>query len=283
MSRVAIIGGGELGGATAQAIAAIDRAREIRLIDADAPVAAGKALDILQAAPIEGYCARIAAGGDMRAAAGADVIVLAGPAGSSPREWQGDEGLALLRRVWEFSEAERSVIVCAGAAQAALMEAGIAEAGVTRERIVGSAPVAYEAAARALVAVEADGSGVDVQVMVLGSLPRGAVACWSQATIGGAAITARLSAAALARIDARVPRLWPPGPYALGAAAARVVGDLLRGSRRELTCFVGLDGEMGVRRRVAALPVRLGPRGVERIVVPELSTVERVKFDNGLT
>ena len=142
--------------------------------------------------------------------------------------------------------------------------------------------MAFEAAVRALVAVAADGSGDEVQVMVLGALPRAPVPCWSQATIGGASLAGRLSSAQLARLEERVPRLWPPGPYALGAAAARVAKDILRGSRRERTCLIGLDGELGVRRRVVALPVRLGPQGIERIVEPELSAVERVKFENGL-
>jgi malate dehydrogenase len=282
MSFIAIIGAGDLGGAVAQALAALECAGEIRLIDPDASVAAGKALDIMQATAVEGRRARLTSSGDTRAAAGAAAIVLADAAGAPPKEWQGEEGLALLRRTWELAAAERSVLVCAGATQPALMTRAIAEAGVARRRLVGSASIAFEAAVRALVAAAADASGAEVQVMVLGLPPGGAVPCWSQATIGGASLTSRLTTAQLARLAERVPRLWPPGPYALGSAAARVAKDILRGSRRELTCLIGLDGEMGARRRVLALPVRLGPMGIERIVEPQLSGIERVKFENSL-
>lgn len=282
MSSVAIIGAGDVGGAVAQALAALECASEIRLIDAAAGAAAGKALDLAQAAPVEGYSCRLTSAPDARAAAGADVIVIADTFGSPSTEWQGEEGLALVRRVWELVQADQATIVCAGAAQRTLMARAIAEARVTRTRIVGSAPEAFESSARALVAIALDGSSADVSLMVIGAPPAAAVPCWSQATIAGTALTARLSASEIARLDSRLPRMWPPAPYALGSAAAHVVAALLNGGRDQHTVFVGLDGELGIRRAVAALPARLGPRGIERIIVPELNGQERVRFENGL-
>jgi malate dehydrogenase len=77
MREVAIIGAGELGGEIAHALAAHDVAREIRLIDDAGQVAAGKALDIAQAAPIERFATRLSGSTDLASAEGATLVVIA--------------------------------------------------------------------------------------------------------------------------------------------------------------------------------------------------------------
>jgi malate/lactate dehydrogenase len=136
-------------------------------------------------------------------------------------------------------------------------------------------------AARALVSLELDGSPSDVSLSVVGALPADLVIPWTEATIGGSAITAALPAHQLTRLDARVRRTWPLGPYALASAATRVCEALASGSRRRFSCFVMLDGELGARGRVCAMPVVLGPGGVQRILIPSLSVRERVLLDKG--
>src|SRR5712691_3978207 len=97
MEHVAIIGSGELGGALAHVFARRDAVGEIRLIDESGQVAAGKALDITQAAPIEQFATRLTGSADMSSASGAAVVVLADRMGAG--EWQGEDGLALLKRL----------------------------------------------------------------------------------------------------------------------------------------------------------------------------------------
>lgn len=274
----AVLGAGEIGGATAQAIAALDCVREVRLIDASPGAAAGKALDVAQAAACEGHSTRLVGSEDVRSAAGAAAIVIADGFGAPSREWQGEEGLALVRRVWQLAEGDASVIICAGTQGSALIRTAVHELHLDRHRIVGSASSAFEAAVRSLVAVALDGNGSDVSLMVLGNLPSAPVPCWSQATVSGAALTSRLSAAQLNAIGTRLRKLWPPGPYSLASAAARAVAAIAAGSRSELTTSVALDGEMGMRHVVLALPVRLGPGGVGRIIEPELTPQDRVRM-----
>jgi len=76
--------------------------------------------------------------------------------------------------------------------------------------------------------------------------------------------------------------LWPPGPYALAAAAAAVIGAVLGGSRRLATCFVAPDDSTGRRARAAALPVRLGSGGIVSVVLPELNVRDRIALDNAM-
>ena len=77
MQDVAIIGAGELGGATAHALARSNLVRSITLIDDTRRVAAGKALDIAQAAPVEGFATQVSGATDVSVAAGASIVILA--------------------------------------------------------------------------------------------------------------------------------------------------------------------------------------------------------------
>ena len=105
---------------------------------------------------------------------------------------------------------------------------------------------------------------------------------WSEASIGGYALERVLSQVQLRDVEARVARLWPPGPYALGAAAARVVEAVLHASRRSYNVLTVLDGEFGVRNRLGTVPALLASRGIVHTRVPALNTRERVQVETAL-
>lgn len=250
MSVVAIIGAGDLGGALASKLASRDRVREVRLIDTAAGVAAGKALDILQAGPVEGTAARVitpAPGGpvqpDLSAAAGAAVIVLADEVGPPVKEIHAEAGLALLGRLRSVNP--NAPIVCAGASQAWLVAHGVAELGIPASHIVGSAPLALVAAVKALVALELNGSARDVSLTLAGLPPQAVAIPWHTASVNGESLESLLDAPALRRLESRVRFLWPPGPYALAAAAARMTEGLIAGSRQTLCGFTADTGRAG--------------------------------------
>jgi malate/lactate dehydrogenase len=121
-----------------------------------------------------------------------------------------------------------------------------------------------------------------VRLTVLGTPPNGFVVPWSEASIGGYALDRVLSQVQLSRIEARAARLWPPGPYTMGTAAARVVEALAGSSRRSFSVLTVLGGEFGVRNRVGAVPARLSAQGIVHTRVPALSTRERVRLETAL-
>jgi hypothetical protein len=129
--------------------------------------------------------------------------------------------------------------------------------------IVGSAPLAFEAAVRAVTALEADCDASDVRLTVVGRPPDEVAILWESATIGSEPAIERLGTAAIRRIEQRAVALWPPGPYALSSAAALAVRTLLDGARRTLTAFC-VDER---RARAVALPVRFDARGIHAVVV----------------
>ncbi len=284
MQEVAIIGAGELGGAIAHLLARHNLARSIRLIDETGRVAAGKALDISQAAPVEGFATELSGSNDVSMAAAAAVVILADPADrAAPGEWQGDAGLRLLQRLSQTSAG--SVIVAAGASQRELIARGVGELRFDRARLFGSAPEALASAARALVALAVNGSPRDVALSVLGVPPAHTVIPWEDATLAGLALTRLVDEPSRRRLSARVEALWPPGPFALAAAAVTVVEAMTGRSRRIASCFVAPDRSApgsSVHTRTAALPVRLGSSGIVDVIVPTLSVVEKVALENAM-
>jgi malate dehydrogenase len=278
MHDVAIIGAGSLGGKLAHALARRDAARTIRLIDDTGRVAEGKALDIAQAAPVEGFASELQGSNDVAAAAGASIVVMADRAGSGG--WEADHGLMLLEQLMRLSS--RAIFVCAADSHRDLVDRAARELHFPRTRIVGSAPEALGAATRALVALESHASPRDVALSVMGVPPAHIVVSWENATVAGLALTHLVDEPARRRLRGRVAALWPPGPYALATAAVQIVETLLGRGRRLASCFVAPDDSAGRRMRTGALTVRLGAAGIVEVVEPKLSVSERVAFDNAM-
>jgi len=253
--------------------------RRVVIVDDASGVAAGKALDIQQAGAIEGSHTKLEGSADLTRASGAAVCVIAdrsGPAG----EWQGDDGLAVVRRLVPY--VGDAPIVCAGSSQAGMLLAAARELHIRRERLIGSAAEALCGAVKSMVAMEAQCSPTEIGLAVLGAPPRGFVVAWAEASIGGRALERILTPVQLSRIEERVAHLWPPGPHALGLAAARVAAALVTSSRRSVNVLTVLSGEFGTRGRVGVLPALLGARGIVATRIPPLNTRERLLLENAL-
>jgi malate dehydrogenase len=277
MHEVAIIGAGELGGALAHILARRDVARRVRLVD-DGRVAEGKALDIAQAAAVEGFATEMVGSNDIATAAGADAIVIADRAGAG--EWHGEAALQLVRRLAQ--SAPQAVLLCGGATQRDLIDVAARELRIGRTRLFGSAPEALAGGARALVALAANASPRDVCLSVLGVPPNHTVVPWEDVTLSGFPLARVVGEATRRRIAARISALWPPGPYALASAAALVVEGVAGRSRRTSSCFVAPDESLGRRARTGALPVRLGSTGIVDVLVPRLTVADSVALDNAI-
>lgn len=278
MSLVAIIGAGEIGGAVARALASRSRVEVIRLIDDRPSVAAGKALDLLQSGPIFGSDARIEGTAELAAVSGASTIVLADGA---DRPLDGESGLAVLRRLSQGGYLDSAVLVCAAASHDGLMQRAFDELGLSRRRVIGSAPEALAATGRMLAAVEARAISNQVALTVIGR-PDKFLIPWTDASIAGHAATGMLSPPQLRQIERRLHGLWPPGPGALGTAAAVFCEAVDGGSRRIFSAFVSLDRDNGTRAPVCAWPVSIGAEGLDRITRPSLSPRDQLVVDEVL-
>jgi malate dehydrogenase len=281
---IVILGAGELGGTLARQLAAADVAARIVLVDSAGTVAEGKALDIRQASPVDGYSTLVEGTTDESAVVGAQLIVVAdraAPSGQpSTAEWQDDAGVALVRRALYLNAT--APVVCAGARQLEVIERGVKEIGIRRERLFGSAPEALRSAVVSLTALEAQGDPRDISLTVVGRPPSQIIVPWEDASIAGRRATDVLTPPALTRLDGRLPRLWPPGPLTLASAATRVIAAAATRSGRALSLFVSVSGDEGDRGRVGMLPARVGIDGIAAVLAPSLSTRDRVRLDSAL-
>ena len=251
MPFVAILGAGPLGGALAYALAARGRFDEVRLIDPEKTLAAGKALDILQSGPVDGYSTRVSGSASLDAASGAWVTLLADPVQPDP--------LTHLKELHRRSPG--AVIVCADAGHQLVLARAVATGAVPPDRVVGSAPSAAAAAARALIALAVDLSPSAVQVGVLGGPDGRCAVAWDQTSIDGLPAEQVLRREQQAALDARLAALWPPGPLTLGAAAARVAEAAWFGARRTFPAWWVTDGGVSTP---AVAGLRFAPNGQVR-------------------
>jgi malate/lactate dehydrogenase len=275
-----IIGAGDVGGALARQLAAIDVVSNLTLVDEAGDVAHGKALDIRQAAPIDRYSTVVSGATALDVVIGAAVVVIA-DRGDAHGEWRDDAGAGLIGQITRLNAA--APIICAGAMQASLVERAVRELGVARSRVFGTAPEALRSAVAAIAALEAGCATTDIGLTVLGRPPDQIVVPWEDASIAGQRATAILTPQAVTRLDARLPRLWPPGPFTLASAATRAVHAALSRAPRPLCAFVSVTREEGVLGNVGMLPVTLSPKGIASVTTPALSTRDRIRLESALS
>jgi hypothetical protein len=122
----------------------------------------------------------------------------------------------------------------------------------------------------------------DISLLVVGRPPHEVIVPWEAASLAGRRAIDVLAPPVLMRLDARLPRLWPPGPATLGSAATRVLRTMATRAPRPCVVEVALSRAESAGGRAAMLPVRLGPRGIVDLLSPPLSTRDRVRLDSAL-
>ncbi len=269
--RVAILGAGELGATLARRLAEREGARQVVLVDASEGKARGKALDLMQSGPVEGYDTEVT--GAAALPEGCDVVVSADPPeleGRSSRDaaaWVA----GLVPRLG------RGPFLVAGDHGPSLVDAAVG-AGLPRERVLGSAPVAWTGALRRSLAREMGAIAADLGLAVLGLPPEHVVVPGRGVTLSGLPLESGLPTPLRRALDAVRRRTL--GPVALAAAADRLLAALLGPPGPVLPAWARLEGEFGHRGIALAVPVRLGSGKIQAVVEVALEPVERVAFDN---
>ena len=271
MLTVVILGAGEHGATLARRLAGREIARRIVLVDADSGKARGKALDILQSGPVDGFDTRVEGTGDPNAVEEPDVLVVA----DAPELTEGRE--AGNRLVPVVAKMKPRLIVVSGARPAPLVDAALA-AGFAGDRIAGSAPVAVAAAIRRRLAASLEVEVSAVTLALLGLPPDVIVVPHASAVVGGVPIEQLRPNAvrqAVQEVSGRTP-----GPVALAAAAVLVLAALTAPRRSVLPVLARGDAAFGLGRATLALPRRLGAWRVGETLEVALEPYERVALEN---
>ena len=285
--KVTVVGAGNVGATCAQRIAENSIA-DVYLVDVLEGFAAGKALDLAEAAPIVGHGRRITGGTEYGPAEGSDLVVITAGIARKPGMSR-DDLLATNGRI--ISEVVTNVM--AHAPEAILLMVSnpldvttyIAQqvSGHPRERVFGMAGVLDTARFRTFIAMELDCSPEDVTAMVLGGHGDSMVPLPRHSTVSGIPVTELIPEDRLASIvqrtrdgGAEIVGLLKTGSafYAPGAAGTQMVASLLREEKRILPTCVQLTGEYGLDDVFVGVPAKLGKNGIEQIIELDLNDEE---------
>ncbi|HVV88662.1 MAG TPA: malate dehydrogenase [Kofleriaceae bacterium] len=291
--KIAIVGaGGNVGAAVAQ-WAAVKELGDLVLIDIKAGPAEGRALDLTQCGPWEGFNnTSFVATDKSEAMAGADVVVMT--AGVPRKPGQSREELininaGIVRGICADvkKHAPEAVLVVVSNPLDAMVFVAKQVTGFPRERVIGSAGVLDSARFRTYLALAAGVSVEDVHAIVLGAhTDKDMVPITSNATIGNVPVSKFLSAEQLQGVVESTKKggatltglIGTSAWLAPGAGTCLMVESIIRNQGRVLPCSVELQGEFGVKEAFVGVPVKLTSRGAEAVYEIELSAAEREAF-----
>ena len=290
--KVTVVGGaGNVGATTGQLIAQADVA-DVVLMDVAGDLATGKALDMMESAPVLGFNARITGGSDYTLSAGSDICVITAGLARKPGMSRDDllaKNTDIVKDVVSnlVKHSPDTVLIIVTNPLDAMCEVARRVSGFPRERVLGMAGVLDAARMRWFIADELKVSVEDVDAFVLGGHGDTMVPLPRYATVNGIPLPQLLAADKIEAINDRtrkggieIVNYYKTGSayYAPGASAYEMVAAILGDKRKILPCAVYLQGEYGLRDLFVGVPCLLGRKGMERVIELELSADEKAEL-----
>jgi malate dehydrogenase len=296
-----LIGAGQIGGTLAHLVG-LKELGDVVLFDIAEGIPQGKALDLVESSPVEGFDAKIAGTNSYEAIEGADVCIVTAGVPRKPGMSR-DDLLSINLKVMEQvgsgirKYAPNAFVICITNPLDAMVWALQKACGLARTMVVGMAGVLDSARFRYFLADEFNVSIEDVTAFVLGGHGDTMVPLVRYSAVAGIPIPdlIKIGWTSQARVDAIVQRTRDGGAeivnllksgsafYAPASAAVAMAASYLRDKKRVLPAAAYLSGEYGVRDLYVGVPVVIGAKGVERVVEIELNGAEREMFDKSVT
>ncbi len=292
--KIAFVGAGNVG-ATCAHLCFLRGLGDIVLYDIIDGLPQGKALDMLESAPVLGIDSSVTGSTNIRDIEGADCVVVTS---GSPRKpgMSRDDLLKINAGVMNDvgkamkAHAPGAFVIAVTNPLDAMVTQLKRVTGFPKNRIVGQAGVLDSARYRAFLAAELKVSVESVSAMVLGGHGDDMVPVRSYTTAGGAPIERVIKKDRLEEIEKRtrnggaeiVNLMKTSSYYAAGAATYRMVESYMLDRKQILPCAAYLEGEYGVRGIFAGVPVVIGAGGVERVVEIDLTPAEKAAFDTSV-
>jgi malate dehydrogenase len=295
-NRIALIGAGQIGGTLAH-LAGIRELGDVVLFDVVDGIPQGKALDLSQAAPIEGFRPTFKGVNEYAEIKDADVVIVTAGVPRKPGMSR-DDLIEINLKVMEQvgaglrKYAPEAFIICVTNPLDAMVWALQKTSGLPRNKVVGMAGILDAARFRYFLSEEFDVSPEDITAMVLGGHGDTMVPLIRYSTVAGIPLPdlVRLRWITQKRLEEIVQRTRDGGAeivgllktgsayYAPAAAALDMAESYLKDKKRVLPCAAYLNGEYGVKGLYAGVPVVISAKGVERVIELELTSAEQDAF-----
>ena len=299
-SKIGLIGAGQIGGTLAH-LAALKELGDIALFDIAEGTPQGKALDLAQSGPVNGFDAALTGANSYEAIAGADVVIVTAGVPRKPGMSR-DDLLGINLKVMEAAGsgikqyAKDAFVICITNPLDAMVWALQKASGLPANKIIGMAGVLDSARFRYFLSEEFKVSVEDITAFVLGGHGDDMVPSARYSTVAGIPLPdlVKMGWTTQERLDAIIERTRKGGGeivgllktgsafYAPAASAIAMAESYLKDKRRVFPCAAKLNGEYGVEDLYVGVPVVIGANGVERIVEVALDPAEKQMFEKSV-
>ncbi|HRD81076.1 MAG TPA: malate dehydrogenase [Saprospiraceae bacterium] len=293
MSKVTVIGAGNVGATVANTLAHKDLVKEIVVLDIMGDFARGKALDTWQQAPIDNYSTFLRGTDDYKDTAGSDIVVITAGVPRKPGMSRDDlitTNAKIVNTVTKsvMEHSPNAILIVVSNPLDVMTYAAYKASGLPASKVIGMAGILDTARYRAFLAEELQVSPKDIQAMLLGGHGDTMVPLPRYTTVAGIPVTELLE---MDKINAIVERTKSGGGelvklmgtsawYAPGAASAQMVEAILRDENRVFPCCIKLEGQYGMDDVFLGVPVKLGKNGVEQVLELNLNEDEMTLMRN---
>ena len=291
--KITVVGAGFVGSTCAH-WAAQKELGDVVLVDINDGAAKGKALDLFEASPVEGFDARITGTADYKDTADSDVVIITAGIPRKPGMSRDDllsTNAKIMKDVCKGVKqySPNSVVIIVSNPLDAMAYVALKELGFPRERVIGMAGVLDGARFRSFIAEELNCSVKDVQAFVLGGHGDTMVPMPRHCSVGGVPL---LEILPKERVDALVKRTREGGAeivgllktgsayYAPSASAVQMAESILRDQGRVLPCAAYLQGEYGIKDLFIGVVCKLTGRGLEQVIEIKLNDEEKAGLEN---
>jgi len=286
--KITIVGAGNVG-ATAALWAVIKELGDIVLVDIIEGMPQGKALDLMESGPVEGFDSFLIGTNTYDETASSDIVIITSGIPRKPgmsREDLLKTNKEIVKSVTEniVKRSPDCIIIVVSNPLDTMTYLALKTSGFPRERVIGMAGVLDTARFRCFIAMELNVSMEDVQTLLLGGHGDDMVPLPSYTTVGGIPLSQLTS---MEKIEQMVERTRKGGGeivsllktgsafYTPSAAVIQMTESILKDKKRILPCCVYLNGEYGLYDICFGVPVKLGRNGVEQIYEVELTDEEK--------
>jgi malate dehydrogenase len=296
-NKIALIGAGNIGGTLAHLIG-LKELGDVVLFDVFGGVAAGKALDIMQSGPVDGFDSAMSGGSDYAAIAGSDVVIVTAGFPRTPGMSRDDligKNAGVIAQVADGikTHCPGAFVICITNPLDAMVWVMKEKSGLPANKVVGMAGILDSSRFQLFLAQEFGVSVQDVTAFVLGGHGDTMVPLTRYSTVAGIPVPdlIKMGWTTQAKIDAivectangggEIVKLLERGSafYAPAASAVSMAEAYLKDKKRVLPCAAYLNGQYGIDGLYIGVPVVIGAGGIERIVQIELNPTEKAAFD----
>lgn len=292
--KITVIGAGNVGATTACKLAEKDFANELVLLDIVEGIPQGKALDLWESAPIEGFDTRCSGTNSYEETADSDIVVVTAGLPRKPgmsRDDLLDANAKIVKSVAENikQQSPEAIAIVVSNPLDVMTYATLKVTGFSPERVFGMAGILDTARFRSFIALELGVSVRDVSAMVLGGHGDSMVPLARYTTVAGVPLPEIMNQETIDRLiqrtrdgGAEIVKHLKTGSayYAPAAAVVEMVESVIKNKNRVLPCACYLTGQYGLEDVYIGVPAMLGSQGVVEIVELDLTAEEKAALNN---